>query len=217
LFKIKNPSFVVIFVLGLLPNLSPAMFQFPSLTPSVIIDYELVSLGGQHYKYSYKITNQPSSSGTAAVKLIDIIFDKTLYNETTLSITTTGVLTTTWTEQLFFSIAGVDPIYEISSTTGLADNTSISGFSIEFDWLGAGIPAEQLFEIRDLNTFTRIEQGKTQTNQAPPVINPPPIIQGTANNVPTLSSWSFLILVFSLVIMVYLSKKLFIVQSVRFK
>jgi hypothetical protein len=44
---------------------------------------------------------------------------------------------------------------------GIAPNTVLSGFSVEFDFLGAGIPSSQLFDIIDPNTFAVLESGTT--------------------------------------------------------
>lgn len=181
---------------------------FPNPTLNTTIEYDLVILGNNRYRYIYTITNG-TSDNTNAIQLFDIHFDASLYDENTLIIKTPSPPATDWTETLLFSVTGVAPIYDAFSLTGIAENQSVTGFAIEFTWLGSGIPLDQPFDIYTPN-LVPLESGTTSLRQVinnPPPVNPPPIfnppLQNGLQNVPLLSPLFFYLLNISLFILCF--------------
>lgn len=117
------------------------------------------NISDQRYRYTYTVTNDGSLGSQVAVKLFDIQFDTTLYNESTLTITP---LQGDWDEMVLSSMPGDPPAYDaFSSVSGIPAGQNETGFSIEFDWLGNGEPGTQRFEIYDPGTFALLESGTT--------------------------------------------------------
>jgi len=196
-------KFILLFsglILGIFPLLNQAM-PLPTFAPNTKIDYDLINLGNNRYRYVYTITND-TSTNTTKIQLFDIQFDRNLYDENSLVITTTGALAADWTENILFSIANSEPVYNASSSIGIADGQNRSGFSVEFTWLGQGMPLEQDFEIYDVNTNAFLEFGKTKLGQF--INNPPPQnIQTSAQSVPTLSNGTLAFLFFLILLVIY--------------
>ncbi len=210
--KALKPKILSYFLLLaiILPIQSQAMLVLPNFSPALKIEYELLSLGNQRYRYTYTLTNQPSSSGQTSVQLFDIFFDKALYDTNSLTITTANHLQSVWNENILFSVTGVIPIYDASSTTGLADGQSVSGFTVEFTWLGNGQPSSQPFEVYDLNNFALLQLGTTELRQStnPPINTNPPVNNNSPaslRNVPSLTGYAYIILVGFMLILAYRS------------
>lgn len=156
------------------------LFRLCKFTPSVIlllstqafaagttsIQYSLVSLGGNAYRYIYSITNNGSSG--APVQLFDILFDTSLYQESSLQIVTPSSLHSQWSEVL---LAGVPPAipaaYDaLALQGGVAAGTTVTGFSVQFTWLGPGVPGAQPFQIYDPQTFQLTQSGQTSSSSS---------------------------------------------------
>jgi hypothetical protein len=134
---------------------------------AVSIQYNLVNVSGNVYRYVYSITN--SGSSTSPVQLFDILFDTTLYQESSLQIVTPNPLHTQWSEQLLASAPSVPAAYDaLSLTGGIAPGTTVTGFSVQFTWLGSGIPGSQPFQIFDAGTFAVLQTGQTTAPLAIP-------------------------------------------------
>jgi hypothetical protein len=148
-------------------------------------------LGGNKYQYVYTVTNDGSLGAGVAVKLFDIVFDPANYRESSLKIVTSAPLNTQWNETILFSAPAIPAAYSsFSSTTGIAKNAKASGFSIEFEWIGAGMPSTQTFQVFDPNTFSLLEQGITTVRVMP---------ARNSKNVPTLSEWAMILLTLLLI------------------
>lgn len=132
---------------------------------ATIIDYSLTSLGGTQYRYDYTVTNDTLSG---AIELFDISFDPVLYAESSLTIVSGTSIGTDWSESVFASAPGFDALYDsFALAGGIASGATQSGFSVQFDWLGAGTPGGQLFEIYDATTFSLIDTGTTTLLSGP--------------------------------------------------
>ncbi|TNF34651.1 MAG: hypothetical protein EP315_06935, partial [Gammaproteobacteria bacterium] len=141
------------------------------LTPAqaVTVQYQLTSLGGDNYRYDYTINNDGSLGSGIAVELMDIYFDPALYLESSLLITTPAPLNLDWDENLLGSAPLVPAAYDLYALAGgVADGATLSGFSIEFTWLGGVTgPGSQDFEIYDPFTFELLEVGATTVVPVP--------------------------------------------------
>jgi hypothetical protein len=64
-----------------------------------------------------------------------------------------------------------DGMYDaLALVSGVAPNDTLSGFSVQFDFLRPGTPGSQLFDIVDPNTFSILESGMTSPVPLPPVL-----------------------------------------------
>lgn len=165
------------------------------LPPNTIIEYNLISLGGDRYRYDYTIINAPSNN-TTAIQLFDITFSSALYDENSLVITTANPLASQWEEVFLSSVTGDDPIYDAFSVAGILDGQRVGEFSVEFTWLGTGTPSSQPFDVYDPDLLILLETGTTQLKQA--MVNPPTSVAASA--VPTLSHISILVLMLVLLL-----------------
>jgi hypothetical protein len=157
-------SYVVCVALLLLPS--------HAVGASILIDYTVTQVGttGNTYIYNYTVDNNGTLPGMAAVELFDIVFDPALYQETSLTNITPDPLNSEWTPTILFSVGGASPpeFDAESETGGIAAGTSVSGFEVEFDWLGQGLPGVQPFEIDSPSNFSTIQIGVTQPLPAVP-------------------------------------------------
>ena len=135
---------------------------------AITIQYDLSSLGGNTYRYDYTITNDGSLGIGVPVQLFDIYFDPALYLESSLSIATSGPAALNW-DQLFLSSGPLIPAaYDAFALSGgIADGAVVSGFAVDFTWLGLGTPGAQLFEIYDSTTFALLDSGATHAVASP--------------------------------------------------
>jgi hypothetical protein len=141
-----------------------------SVAGPVVIDYTLTSLAAPgRYQYAYTVTNV---SLDTPVSWYSVDFDPTLYDEGSLVITSAGL--GDWSEQTLGSVPifGVPAQYDAYKTAGspLSIGESEVGFTIEFTWLGAGMPGSQVFTIYDPGTLNVLDSGFTTLE----VGTPPP-------------------------------------------
>ena len=146
-----------------------AATQTSASPPSTSIQYSLVPLGGNVYRYVYSITNNGPIPGGSPVQLFDILFDTSLYQQTSLQIVTPSSLHAQWSEILLSGIPpSVPALYDaLALTGGIPPGSTVSGFSVQFTWLGPGTPGSQPFQVYDPNTFQLLQSGQTSANSAP--------------------------------------------------
>jgi hypothetical protein len=124
------------------------------------VDYSLQSLGGTQYRYTYSIKNDGSAGGS--LDLVDILFDPSLFQEGSLTISSDSALATNWSQQFLASAPGVPAAFDIAALNGgIAVGGSVSGFAVTFFWLGTGNPGSQRFEVYNGQTFDLLETGNT--------------------------------------------------------
>lgn len=138
------------------------------LAGTITVHYNLTSLGGNVYRYVYSITNNGSLGSGAPVQLFDILFDPSLYRETSLQIATPSSLQSQWSEQLLVSLPGVPAAYDaLALRGGILAGSTISGFSVQFTWLGSGVPGSQPFQVFNPSTFQLLQTGQTAGDTPP--------------------------------------------------
>jgi len=131
------------------------------------VSYVLTSLGGTDYRYEYTVTNDGSLGASVAITGFTIMFDPVLYDENSLSIVTTEPLASDWDEIILSSGLLVDAAYDAYALAGgVATGSTISGFAVEFTWLGNGTPGAQSYEIYDQDTFDLIAFGTTNLSSS---------------------------------------------------
>jgi hypothetical protein len=158
----KGRSIIELIVTGIVIS----HLMLTSTAHAITVQYELIPLGGNQYRYVYTVTNDGSLGAGVAVKLFDLVFDSASYQETSLAIVTSAPLNSQWDEFILSSILDVPAAYSaFSSTIGIAQGETVSGFAVEFEWIGsAAIPGAQAFQVFDPNTFELLEEGITTHN-----------------------------------------------------
>ncbi len=130
---------------------------------AIAIHYDLTALGGDDYRYEYTVTNDGTLGAGVALEWFAILFDPALYDETSLTIVTANPPAADWDELILGSGLLIDAAYDVFALVGgIADGDSVSGFAVEFSWLGAGMPSAQGFEIFDPVSLNVIETGSTR-------------------------------------------------------
>jgi hypothetical protein len=132
---------------------------FASGAKAIAVSYALVDLGGNLFRYEYTITNDP---GAPSIRLVDLFFDPSLYDETSLTDASSGAIATGWNRMFLASGIGVPAAFDaLASDGGIPAGGSSSGFAVEFRWRGSGLPGAQGFEIYDPVSFVRLAAGTT--------------------------------------------------------
>lgn len=142
---------------------------------AMVIEYDLDSLGGDVYQYTYNVINDDVAAG---VEEFSILFDLGLYSNLLVTASPSG-----WDSVVFQPdpLLPDDGIFDSLNLNGmLAQGESIDGFSVSFSWLGQDLPASQLFDIVDPSTFETLVSGTTKVRQAgggdPTPVPEPPLI-----------------------------------------
>jgi hypothetical protein len=144
----------------------------PGVVSAITIGFDLQALGGDHYRYTYTVTNDGSLGAGVALELFDILFPPDRYDESSLTIVTPPALQTAWSELILASAPGVPAAYDVAALSGgLPDGARVTGFAVAFQWLGTGSPGAQAFEVFDAQ-FNLLESGTTLP--APPTAIPEP-------------------------------------------
>ena len=90
--------------------LFPLTFSSPA--SAIVIDYHLVSLGGDNFRYEYTITNDGSLGAGVSLELFDILFDPALFDESTLAIVSPIARQAKWDELIFDLGIGIPAAYD---------------------------------------------------------------------------------------------------------
>ncbi|ANB03668.1 hypothetical protein ECTOBSL9_0942 [Ectothiorhodospira sp. BSL-9] len=128
---------------------------------AIPIQYKVESLGGNDFRYEYTVTNDGSLGAGVALEGFTILFDTDLYDEGSLLIVTADPLASDWDEFILAGGLGVDPAYD-AFEAAIAVGETVSGFKVEFYWLGSGTPGSQPYQIYDPDTFDVLFTGDTQ-------------------------------------------------------
>ncbi|PKM36756.1 MAG: hypothetical protein CVV06_09390 [Gammaproteobacteria bacterium HGW-Gammaproteobacteria-10] len=129
---------------------------------AVSIFYTLIDQGGGNYRYDYTVTNDGSLGDDFVIENFSILFDPDRYDETTLTFVSPESISVNWDELILSSGVGIPAAYDaLALSEGIALGQSISGFSVQFAWLGGSLPNSQVFEIYHPETFEVINTGTT--------------------------------------------------------
>jgi len=123
------------------------------------ISYTLAELGGGTWQYTYDVTNNTLAEG---IDEFTVWFGIGSYEN--LTIETLNPPADNWGEIVWQpdALLGDDGGYDALATgLDIGIGETISGFAVSFDWLGAGAPGSQFYEIIDPVTFDTIDSGWT--------------------------------------------------------
>jgi hypothetical protein len=124
---------------------------------AAFITYDVSQESGDSWVYSYEVTND----GSAPIEEFTIWFDLDLYSNLSLVSTATSWDPLIIERDLALPHDGFfDALADIGSA--LAPGLSLGGFSVRFDFLGAGRPGSQAFDILSVDPFGVIESGFTR-------------------------------------------------------
>ncbi len=133
------------------------IFLLPwSVAQTSPIYYEVNNLSGNSWEYSYTVDNQL----TTPIDEFTVWFTLGMYENLAI----TGSPTPDWDGFTAEPDPGLpDDGYADWATYGLSIDPGevLGGFSVTFDYLGAGTPGEQFFELFDAN-FDLLSDGQTQ-------------------------------------------------------
>jgi hypothetical protein len=131
-------------------GLCAGLLWLPGMASAIAIVFDLQALGGDHYRYTYTVTNDGSLGVGVPLEVFDILFPPDRYDESSLMIVTPPALQTAWSELILASAPGVPAAYDVVALTGgVPEGVSVTGFAVVFRWLGSGGPGAQAFEVFD--------------------------------------------------------------------
>jgi hypothetical protein len=127
--------------------------------------FETQDLGSGQWQYTYTVANNnlTESGLPVAIKEFTLWFDPAIYSN--LVVITTP-LSTSWDsivmqpESVLHDAGAYDALVK-SGNLGILPGQIVKGFSVKFNWLGAGTPGPQPYEIVNPVTFKTIEAGMT--------------------------------------------------------
>ena len=123
---------------------------------TILYDLSISNIGGNRWEYTYSVTNDSMSS---AIEEFTIYFNLGLYDNLTVSNTPAD-----WNAIAINPDPAIiaDGFYDaLALAAGIAPGATVSDFSVSFDWLVAGIPGSQFFEVVDPSTFDVLDSGNT--------------------------------------------------------
>lgn len=127
-----------------------------SSASATAISYDVVNLGGNQWEYTYSVTNDTLG---VDIEEFAVYFDVGSYDN--LVTTNTPI---DWDPIAINPDPGIpdDGYYDVLAlSTGILPSKTLSGFSVQFDYLGSGIPGSQRFEIIDPLSFSVLDSGQT--------------------------------------------------------
>ncbi len=129
-------------------------------TPSeaAVIRYTATNTIGTEWRYDYTVSADPAA---AAIDEFTIFFDLALFDGANLRDLTGPLGWDGLIQQPDGGLPDNGLIDVFALAGGIAPGSSLGGFSVVFDWLNAGAPGSQAFDIIDAATFTVTSSGFT--------------------------------------------------------
>jgi hypothetical protein len=127
-----------------------------SAAHATVIDYTSAALGGNRWRFDYTIHNDTLG---APLDEFTVFFDENLFANLADA---TGP--SDWDLLLIqpdTAIPAAGYFDGLALAGGIAAGDMLSGFSVTFDYLGAGAPGAQLFSIVDPVSFDELDSGVT--------------------------------------------------------
>jgi hypothetical protein len=134
---------------------------------AVAISYDLASLGGNQYQYDYTVTNNTLASD---LNEFTVFFDLGLYENLSVSASPAN-----WDSLVVQPDAGLPDngfFDSLALAGGVAPGATLGGFSVLFNWLGAGTPGSQSFDVVDPDSLATLESGHTTPREVASVPEP---------------------------------------------
>jgi hypothetical protein len=122
------------------------------------ISFDTVNIGGDQWQYLYTVSN---ISLPVPIEEFSIYFDYGLYSNLSIAGSLTGWDPIIWQPEPVLGDTGGYDALTLSGNPGIGVGQSVSGFSVNFTWLGQDSPGSQYYEIIDPLTFTTIDSSNT--------------------------------------------------------
>jgi hypothetical protein len=120
------------------------------------IIYELTDLGSNSWRFDYAVSNNILAT---PIEEFTVYFDEGLYhNLAIVGPTPSGWDAIVWQPEPALGSGGYDAM---TTGSGINPGESVGGFSVKFDWLGAGRPGGQFYEIVDPTDYGVLRSGFT--------------------------------------------------------
>jgi hypothetical protein len=146
----------------------PMMFLAFQANADTMIDFGLTALGGNEYQYTYSVFNDGSLGANVPIQLFDIFFNPALYEAGSLDIVTPDPPSSQWSQEVLASVGTAPADFDAFALGGgIPVGNTVSGFAVQFEWIGQGLPGAQEFQISDPNSFNVLQTGETAANAAP--------------------------------------------------
>ncbi len=130
---------------------------FLSTTASAtVISFDATNIAGNTWEYSYTVEND---SLAVDIEEFTIFFDLGIYENLVIGTAPAG-----WDPLAIQPdpLLPDDGFYDaLALGVGIASGASLGGFTVQFDFLGAGAPGSQFFNILDPFTFDLLDSGET--------------------------------------------------------
>lgn len=120
------------------------------------INFTTANLTGNVWQYEYAVINDSLSS---AIDEFTIYFDRDLYSNMSVVASPAG-----WDSIVVQPDAGIpaDGFFDgLALGAGLAPGATAAGFAVSFEFLGAGSPGPQPFDVVDPVSFNVVDSGVT--------------------------------------------------------
>jgi hypothetical protein len=127
------------------------------------ITYTATSQGGNRWQYEYFVASEP---GAGTIAEFTVHFALGSYANLLVAGSPAG-----WDSLVVQPDAAIpdDGYFDaLALAAGIAPGAGLGGFAVSFDYLGAGTPGPQAFDIVDPATFASIAPGTTTAVPAPP-------------------------------------------------
>jgi hypothetical protein len=145
-----------------------ALMAAPFASWAFSITYEATQIAGDRWQYNYSV----SADSGVSIEEFAVYFDVGVYED--IDIVASPLL---WDPLAIQP----DPLLPddgfadwLAFGGPIAAGETLAGFSVEFDWLGLGLPGSQLFEVINPVSFDVIGSGLTDLATAPPAAIPLP-------------------------------------------
>jgi hypothetical protein len=146
------------------PLAMTVLISWHSVGLATTVTYELQNLSGNTWQYTYTIENDTLGVN---IEEFTIYFDVGLFEN--LAVANTPI---DWDPLVVQPDSGLpvpdDGFYDaLALSVGIAPGGSLSGFEVQFDYLGGDSPGSQFFEVIDPNSFVTLDSGLTQAVPLP--------------------------------------------------
>lgn len=132
------------------------LINVPMAGHATTVSFDVTNISGNTWEYTYTVANDTLGFD---IEEFTIFFDVGLYENLVATATPAD-----WDPLVIQPDLGLpdDGFYDaLALVIGIAPGNSLSGFGVQFDFLGAGMPGSQLFQIVDPNTFDVLDEGFT--------------------------------------------------------
>ncbi len=139
-----------------------ALFLPLSVAHATTIDFTSTALSGDRWRFVYAIHNDTLG---APLDEFTVFFDENLFANLADSAGPSG-----WDLLLIQPDTGIPAagyFDGLALADGIALDDALGGFSVTFDYLGAGTPGSQLFSIVNPNSFDELDSGTTKRFSVP--------------------------------------------------